>query len=125
LIYIHSKLLIIDDEKVLMGSANINDRSMKGNRDSEFAVIMEEKKNTDSIMNGKQFTAANYALTLRKHLMAEHLGISDNDEILNDPLNDNLWNLIKNRANNNASMYREIFDCFPDNKDSIKVRKRN
>ena len=125
LIYIHSKLLIIDDEKVLMGSANINDRSMKGNRDSEFAVIMEEKKNTESIMDGKEFTAANYALTLRKHLMAEHLGISDNDEILNDPLNDNLWNLIKNRANNNASMYREIFDCFPDNKFTTFAELRN
>ena len=75
LVYIHSKLLIVDDEKVLMGSANINDRSMTGYRDSEFAVILEEDKKVQSIMNGKQFTAANYALTLRRHLMAEHMGI--------------------------------------------------
>jgi len=114
LIYIHSKLLIVDDEKVLIGSANINDRSMKGNRDSEFAVIMEENKNIKSIMEGNQFMASNYALTLRKHLMAEHLGLNDNDEILNDPLSDNLWNLIKIRANTNTKVYREVFNCFPD-----------
>ena len=33
------KMMIIDDKFVLIGSANINDRSMKGNRDSEIAVI--------------------------------------------------------------------------------------
>ena len=38
LIYIHSKLMIIDDRKVLIGSANINDRSMKGSRDRKSVV---------------------------------------------------------------------------------------
>ena len=30
--------MIIDDQKVIMGSSNINDRSLLGNRDSEIAV---------------------------------------------------------------------------------------
>ena len=30
--------MIVDDEKVILGSANINDRSMNGNRDSEIGV---------------------------------------------------------------------------------------
>jgi len=30
--------MIVDDRIVIMGSANINDRSMKGSRDSEIAV---------------------------------------------------------------------------------------
>ncbi len=115
-IYIHSKLLIVDDEKVLLGSANINDRSMKGNKDSEFAVIIEEDKNYQSLMDQKKFNASEYSITLRKHLMAEHLGINDNDEILNDPINDVLWNFIKQREKTNTAIYREIFDCFPDNK---------
>jgi phospholipase D1/2 len=38
IIYIHSKLMIIDDKVVIMGSANINDRSMLGYRDSEIGV---------------------------------------------------------------------------------------
>jgi phospholipase D1/2 len=41
LIYVHSKLLIADDRLVICGSANINDRSMLGKRDSEIAVIVE------------------------------------------------------------------------------------
>lgn len=40
LIYVHSKLIIIDDNTVICGSANINDRSMVATRDSEIAVII-------------------------------------------------------------------------------------
>jgi phospholipase D1/2 len=39
IVYIHSKLMIVDDMFVIVGSANINDRSMLGKRDSEIAVI--------------------------------------------------------------------------------------
>ena len=39
LIYIHSKLMIVDDHIVICGSANINDRSQEGYKDSELAVI--------------------------------------------------------------------------------------
>ncbi len=41
IVYVHSKFLIVDDFYALMGSANINDRSMTGYRDSELAVIFE------------------------------------------------------------------------------------
>jgi phospholipase D1/2 len=34
IIYLHSKLMIVDDRYLICGSANINDRSMEGNRDS-------------------------------------------------------------------------------------------
>jgi phospholipase D1/2 len=128
LIYIHSKLLIVDDEKVLIGSANINDRSMIGSRDSEFAVIIEEDKRIKSIMDGKEYVASNYALTLRKHLMAEHLGLKDDDEILNDPLAPELWGNLISKAQINSQIYRDIFDCYPDNKfnnfGKLKKRKK-
>ena len=42
LIYIHSKLMIVDDTTVILGSANINDRSMLGTRDSEYSVLINE-----------------------------------------------------------------------------------
>ena len=116
LIYIHSKLLIVDDEKVLIGSANINDRSMTGSRDSEFAVIIEEEKKIKSIMDNKEYNASEYAITLRKHLMAEHFGIKKDDKLLNDPLNTGLWNHMRSKANVNSAIYSNIFDCFPDNK---------
>ncbi len=34
IIYVHSKLMIVDDKKIIVGSANINDRSLLGDRDS-------------------------------------------------------------------------------------------
>ncbi len=41
-IYVHCKLMVVDDRKLIIGSANINDRSMLGYRDSELAVIAED-----------------------------------------------------------------------------------
>ncbi len=43
LIYVHSKLIIADDKYALIGSANINDRSLIGFRDSELAVLLTGK----------------------------------------------------------------------------------
>ena len=40
MIYIHSKIMIVDDNYVIVGSANINDRSMLGSRDHETAVFI-------------------------------------------------------------------------------------
>ncbi|CAH9088514.1 unnamed protein product [Cuscuta europaea] len=38
MIYVHSKMMIVDDEYIIVGSANINQRSMDGARDSEIAM---------------------------------------------------------------------------------------
>ena len=114
IIYIHSKLMIIDDNYVICGSANINDRSMKGSRDSEFAALIKERRKEISFMNGKQYKAAKFASSLRKALMAEHLGINVNDQRLIDPLNDELHELIRTTAHNNTFAYHQVFGCYPD-----------
>lgn len=41
LIYIHSKLMIVDDNVLIVGSANINDRSLLGSRDSEIGICID------------------------------------------------------------------------------------
>ena len=114
IIYIHSKLMIIDDTYVICGSANINDRSMKGSRDSEFAALIKERRKEISIMNGNKYKSAKFASSLRKALMAEHLGINANDERLIDPLNDELHKLIRTTAHNNTFTYHLVFGCYPD-----------
>lgn len=38
MIYVHAKGMIVDDEYVIIGSANINQRSMDGSRDTEIAM---------------------------------------------------------------------------------------
>ncbi|CEP06786.1 hypothetical protein [Parasitella parasitica] len=75
LLYIHDKLMIVDDRIVLMGSANINDRSQLGNRDSEIAMLVEDTEMVPSFMNGKEYKAAKFAHTLRMQLWKEHLGL--------------------------------------------------
>jgi phospholipase D1/2 len=38
MIYVHSKMMVVDDSYIIVGSANINERSMSGSRDTEMAV---------------------------------------------------------------------------------------
>jgi len=40
LCYIHSKVMIVDDRRAICGSANLNDRSQKGDHDSEIAILI-------------------------------------------------------------------------------------
>ncbi|KAJ4823849.1 Phospholipase D [Turnera subulata] len=38
MIYVHAKMMIVDDEYIIIGSSNINQRSMDGARDTEIAM---------------------------------------------------------------------------------------
>ena len=116
IIYIHSKLMIVDDKKVIIGSANINDRSMLGGRDSEFCVLIQERmtRKIQFIMNGIKSRAANFAHSFRTALLAEHIGLDKKDKILNDPLSDELWDKLISTAKKNTETYRKIWYCYPD-----------
>ena len=46
--------------------------------------------------------------------MAEHLGISQDDTILDDPVSNELYSLLINRAKINTEIYRDLFSCYPD-----------
>ncbi|KAG0059790.1 hypothetical protein BGZ89_000117 [Linnemannia elongata] len=74
-LYIHSKLMIVDDRIVICGSANINDRSQVGFRDSEIAIIIEDTDMVASRMNGEPYQAGKLAHALRTDLFKEHLGL--------------------------------------------------
>ena len=52
-LYIHCKVLIADDEIVICGSANLNDRSQCGDHDSEIAVYLEDNTKIDSVIDGQ------------------------------------------------------------------------
>ncbi|KAJ8907931.1 hypothetical protein NDN08_008034 [Rhodosorus marinus] len=71
MIYLHSKMLIVDDEYIVLGSANINERSMSGTRDTEIAVGAYQPayvSTTGAISPGGQVEC------FRKSLWAEHFG---------------------------------------------------
>ncbi|KAK4195935.1 putative phospholipase D1 [Triangularia verruculosa] len=83
ILYIHAKCIIVDDRVALIGSANINERSMLGNRDSEAAAIVRDTDMIWSTMAGRPYQVGRFAHTLRLRLMREHLGL-DVDEILEE-----------------------------------------
>ncbi|KAF9172501.1 hypothetical protein BGX21_000292 [Mortierella sp. AD011] len=74
-LYIHSKLMIVDDRIIIIGSANINDRSQVGFRDSEIAIVIEDTDMVPSKMNGVEYKAGRLAHALRTDLFKEHLGL--------------------------------------------------
>lgn len=75
-LYIHAKCMIVDDKAAIIGSANINERSMRGVRDSEVAAVVRDKETVKTTMNGEPYIAGKFAHTLRMRLMREHLGVN-------------------------------------------------
>ncbi|KAK2625021.1 hypothetical protein QTJ16_005390 [Diplocarpon rosae] len=82
-LYIHAKVIIVDDRIALIGSANINERSMLGIRDSECAAVVRDTDMLWSTMDGEPYLVGRFAHTLRMRLMREHLGL-DVDAVLEE-----------------------------------------
>ena len=82
-LYIHAKCMIVDDRIAIIGSANVNERSMLGSRDSECAAIVRDTDMLNSTMNGEPYAVGRFPHTLRMRLMREHLGI-DVDEVMEE-----------------------------------------
>ncbi|KAL1223695.1 Phospholipase D zeta 1 [Cardamine amara subsp. amara] len=114
-VYVHSKIMIIDDRAALVGSANINDRSLLGSRDSEIGVLIEDKELVDSRMAGKPWKAGKFSLSLRLSLWSEHLGLRSGeiDQII-DPVSDSTYkDLWMATAKTNTMIYQDVFSCVP------------
>uniref|UniRef100_M8BBB8 Phospholipase D n=1 Tax=Aegilops tauschii TaxID=37682 RepID=M8BBB8_AEGTA len=75
MIYVHSKMMIVDDEYIIVGSANLNERSMAGDRDSEIAIgaYQPHRINTDAEL------AKGHVHGFRMSLWYEHLGKTHDD----------------------------------------------
>jgi len=143
-VYIHTKLMIVDDRVVIVGSANLNDRSQLGDRDSEVAVVIEEPPTRPSVMNGAAWNVSTFASSLRRRLFREHLGLlhpatvteqtpnnhplpvkndydwdTREDKLVEDPFSPAFWNVLTTFATRNTEIYRDIFHAVPD--DNIRT----
>ncbi|KAG7287045.1 hypothetical protein NEMBOFW57_006545 [Staphylotrichum longicolle] len=142
-LYIHSKVLIADDQLVICGSANLNDRSQLGNHDSEIAVIIEDPTPVSSYMGGRPYTASAFATSLRRQLYRKHLGLlphqtpdaatrnwtpvshdqvneydwgSSADRVVQDPLSRDFLDLWRSTARRNTEIFSRAFHPVPDDK---------
>ncbi|KAG8075363.1 hypothetical protein GUJ93_ZPchr0006g44270 [Zizania palustris] len=75
MIYVHSKMMIVDDEYIIVGSANINQRSMDGGRDSEIAMGAFQPHH----LNTGDQVARGQVHGFRMSLWYEHLGMLHDD----------------------------------------------
>jgi phosphatidylserine/phosphatidylglycerophosphate/cardiolipin synthase-like enzyme/subtilisin family serine protease len=75
-IYVHSKVMIIDDIYAVIGSTNFNRRSMT--HDTEIAVAVIDATIEDGVCR--------FARDLRRNLWGEHLNIAESDPRLADPI---------------------------------------
>ncbi|KAJ7206672.1 hypothetical protein GGX14DRAFT_637817 [Mycena pura] len=77
LLYIHTKLMIVDDNPVIMGFCPpvLMDGVTQGDGDSEIALVVEDGDMIQLTMNGKPCEVARFATTLRHKIFREHLGL--------------------------------------------------
>jgi len=122
-IYVHSKLVIADDRVAVLGSANINDRSLWGDRDSELAVIINDDAPKTVKLDGVRPAQVGACVhKLRRSLWEKHFGMHSGnrkaaalctDAILDSPAAPATWKAIQARANLNAQQYEDAFWFIP------------
>lgn len=135
LIYVHSKIILADDRVALIGSSNINDRSLTGSRDSEVACVIRDTEMEDGLMNGEPYECGKFIGSLRRYLFREHLGClqiksgSKSSRIdVRDPISDafyfDTWLKI---AHKNTEIYDQVFGVIPSdevhNYEQLRQRK--
>ncbi|WP_313389473.1 phospholipase D-like domain-containing protein [Achromobacter aegrifaciens] len=77
MVYVHSKLTIVDDAVAVIGSANINDRSLNGNGDTELAAVVADDEGAamTEVGAGISVVTRKFARDLRMNLWRKHLGM--------------------------------------------------
>lgn len=122
-IYVHSKLTIVDDRYVLVGSANINDRSLLGDRDSELAVLISDTEHgyTDLDGSGTVVPYRRFARELRQKAWRKWLGSAAGEcaEALDKPALPASWKKIQALAKKNTNIYEHVFNFIP--RDNFEV----
>lgn len=124
-IYVHSKLLIADDRVAILGSANINDRSLLGPRDSELAVIVRDSTPVSVALDGQCPQQVGKAVhELRVALWKKHFGLSQTlvskvqpasglESCLAKPAAESSWKAIQRQAAANSDAYATSFNFIP------------
>jgi phospholipase D1/2 len=133
-VYVHSKLMIVDDLYALFGSANINDRSLLGERDSEIAVLVMDGETSRADVNGKgsQRPVRKFAHQLRMEVWQKLFGITggvrpatDLQSAIDAPGSPDSWKRIQAQAASNAAAYEAAFDFVPRNWSGELDKKTN
>lgn len=110
-VYVHSKLMIVDDQHVIIGSANLNDRSQEGDRDSEVCLYFNDASGA-------------FPKSLRHQLWSTFMGVSQDTIASLSPNSDEMYQLWNSTKLENSERFDTLFKCIPNNQihsyDSLK-----
>lgn len=112
IVYVHSKLIIADDSVALLGSANINDRSLLGDRDSELAVVVEDDDKEEGILGSETVLKSPTIKAFRINCWKSLFGVDSEYE---DPLDPVFLADIQRQADYNEHFYWQVFKFYPHN----------
>jgi len=115
-VYIHAKTMIVDDRIAIIGSANINDRSMMGDRDSEICCVIEGPQDKVLIDNRNHtYTVSEAIYELRKNLLSCYLGRNKADsDSLKILWSNQAMTEIRAISRRNTALYNDVWKYTPD-----------
>ncbi|XVF35897.1 hypothetical protein REPUB_Repub19eG0011200 [Reevesia pubescens] len=102
MIYVHAKGMIVDDEYVILGSANINQRSLAGSRDTEIAMGAYQPHYT---WGERKRHPHGQVYGYRMSLWAEHMG--KEDDLFKEPETLRCVKCVNNIAEENWKRYTD------------------
>ena len=97
----------MDDRVAIIGSANINDRSMLGDRDTEMAIRIEDSNHMEIRLANAPWICGVTVHNMRMKLMRQHIASSSADvmDMLRPDVYQQCW---RNIAVNNSSFYDQL-----------------
>ena len=119
-IYVHTKMMVVDDRYAIVGSANINDRSQLGDRDSELAVLVMDTDFAYEDIGSKDepvTVTRKFARELRMGVWSKLFGdaAKDLDDAIKRPVAQSSWAAIRRYASRNSDAYEAVFPHIPRN----------
>lgn len=133
-IYVHTKMMVVDDRYAIVGSANINDRSQLGDRDSELAVLVMDTDWAYEDIGSKDESVTvtrKFARELRMGVWRKIFGPAAGalEDAIKKPVAQSSWEDIRDRAQKNSLAYETVFPYIPKNNariwPAIKMNKAN
>jgi phospholipase D1/2 len=117
-------MMVVDDRYAIVGSANINDRSQLGDRDSELAVLVMDTDWAYEDIGSKDepvTVTRKFARELRMGVWRKIFGAAAGalDDAIKRPVAQSSWEDIRDRAQANTLAYEAVFPHIPKNQVGI------
>jgi len=115
-VFVHSKVLVVDDRVAILGSANLNDRSLVGYSDSELGAVLWDHDD-----DGGKVGAVK---DLRLRLWRQYLGLAGDgstDYMIGNPSSVSTFKLWQQTAVDNHTVLSSVFFFMP--RDTITTMK--